>query len=99
MTFSRTMVFLLPRGGYEPPTGLSLSPIAPQRERPPCRRSIDPAVPSFPIGLAQFAPQDFPGDVARDSNDEIDRLRRLEMCDARVRPRDDVGRILRGAGL
>src|SRR5271156_4482033 len=65
-----------------------------ERSAPRFRRgSIDPAVAPFPIGLAQFAPQDLSREVARDGVDEIDRLRRLEIRDSAPRPGDDVGSV------
>src|SRR6478752_4001155 len=91
MTFSLTMLFPQPRGGHR------RFARAPRVSRPRASvhsASIDPAVPSLPIGFAQFAPQDLPRDVARDGADEIDRLRGLEMGDALTRPGDDAGRVL-----
>src|SRR5271169_6487310 len=99
MTLSLTMLFPRRRVADEPPTLPRRPRSAAQRRRLLLYRSIDPAVAPFPIGLAQFAPEDFPGDIARDRVDEIDRLRRLEVRDARPRPGNDVGCVRRGPGF
>src|SRR6202034_1478643 len=98
MTLSLTMLFPRRRVADELPT-LPRRPRSAAQRRRPLLGSIDPAVAPFPIGLAQFAPEDFPCDIARDRVDEIDRLRRLEMRDTRSRPGNDVGRVGRRPGF
>src|SRR5580692_8309354 len=101
MTLSLTMLF--PRRGvatvsHRPPSKTPAYRDTAPASTPPCG-SIDPTVAPFPIGLAQLAPEDFPGDIARDRVDEINRLRRLEICDARPRPGHDVHCVGRGPGF